>query len=172
MRIKKIYIHHSCSNAKFSASPKERREYFCVIQLHAVIIFCWICYCLWLQACDTFCIYRSSGRAWCVRQSIYCSLSLPTMSVYNKWTSTYLQSPSHFNLPNIFVATNVPFLLTPLADTNWIYQSHINWRPPLVPNCYYPYIFASLSLSFLLFPLWSIGHPWNALFDSSFLILR
>jgi hypothetical protein len=30
----------------------------------------------------------------------------------------------------------------------------------------------SLSLSFLLLPLWSIGHPWNALFHFSFLILR
>jgi hypothetical protein len=30
----------------------------------------------------------------------------------------------------------------------------------------------SLSLSFLLFPLWSIGHPWNALFHFIFLILR
>jgi hypothetical protein len=33
----------------------------------------------------------------------------------------------------------------------------------------------SLSLSlppFLLLPLWSIGHPWNALFLFSFLILR
>jgi hypothetical protein len=29
----------------------------------------------------------------------------------------------------------------------------------------------SLSL-FLLFPFWSIGHPWNALFHFSFLILR
>jgi hypothetical protein len=28
----------------------------------------------------------------------------------------------------------------------------------------------SLSLSFLLVPLWSMGHPWNALFHFSFLI--
>jgi hypothetical protein len=30
----------------------------------------------------------------------------------------------------------------------------------------------SLSLSFLLPPFWDIGHPWNALFLFSFLILR
>jgi hypothetical protein len=30
----------------------------------------------------------------------------------------------------------------------------------------------SLSLSFLLPPLWSIGHPWNVLFHFSVLILR
>jgi hypothetical protein len=30
----------------------------------------------------------------------------------------------------------------------------------------------TLSLCFLLFPLWSIGHPWNALFHFRFLILR
>jgi hypothetical protein len=30
----------------------------------------------------------------------------------------------------------------------------------------------NLSLSFLLLPLWSIGHPWNTLFHFSFLILR
>jgi hypothetical protein len=30
----------------------------------------------------------------------------------------------------------------------------------------------SLSIYFLLLPLWSIGHPWNALFHFSFLILR
>jgi hypothetical protein len=29
-----------------------------------------------------------------------------------------------------------------------------------------------LSLSFLLLPLWSIGHSWNASFHFSFLILR
>jgi hypothetical protein len=33
-------------------------------------------------------------------------------------------------------------------------------------------LFLSLSLSFLLLPLWSTGHPWNALFHFSFLILR
>jgi hypothetical protein len=31
--------------------------------------------------------------------------------------------------------------------------------------------FLNISLSFLLLPLWSIGHPWNALFHFSFLIL-
>jgi hypothetical protein len=30
----------------------------------------------------------------------------------------------------------------------------------------------SLSISFLLFPLWSTGHLWNAFFHFSFLILR
>jgi hypothetical protein len=30
----------------------------------------------------------------------------------------------------------------------------------------------SLSLSLLILPLWSTGHPWNALFHFSFLILR
>jgi hypothetical protein len=36
----------------------------------------------------------------------------------------------------------------------------------------YPILWLSLSFSFLLPPLWSIGHPWNALFHFSFLILR
>jgi hypothetical protein len=29
-----------------------------------------------------------------------------------------------------------------------------------------------LSLSFLLLPLWSVGHPWNALFHFSFIIIK
>jgi hypothetical protein len=38
--------------------------------------------------------------------------------------------------------------------------------------CRLGYKASSLSLSFLLLPLWSIGHPWKALFHFSFLILR
>jgi hypothetical protein len=34
------------------------------------------------------------------------------------------------------------------------------------------YRYFYISLSFLLLPLWSIGHQWNALFHFSFLILR
>jgi hypothetical protein len=98
------------------------------------------------------------------------------LSAYNKWTPTYLQSASHFKLLNILVVTNFPFFITSLADINWIYQSHFNWRrPPLVPNCNYPDIFAALSLSLSLYPVaptWRIGYPWNALFHFSFLILK
>jgi hypothetical protein len=36
---------------------------------------------------------------------------------------------------------------------------------------YSTYNLNTLSLSFLLLPLWSLGHPWNALFHFSFLIL-
>jgi hypothetical protein len=47
---------------------------------------------------------------------------------------------------------------------------HLRWNPfkcsPLLPHD------LSLFLSLLLPPLWSIGHPWNALFHFSFLILR
>jgi hypothetical protein len=41
------------------------------------------------------------------------------------------------------------------------------WIPAIPPS-----LSRSLSLSFLLLPLWNIGHPWNPLLHFSFLIIR
>jgi hypothetical protein len=59
----------------------------------------------------------------------------------------------------------------PPVDLPW--SSWIKYTPSYPALLRYSIILLSPSpsLSLLLLPLWSIGHPWTALFNSSFLIL-
>jgi hypothetical protein len=70
------------------------------------------------------------------------------------------------------------------SDGNWtpavqpVARSHTNWAIAALTffflNCAHPIgeiVLPPLALSLILLPRWIIGHPWNALFHFSFLIL-
>jgi hypothetical protein len=70
-----------------------------------------------------------------------------------------------------FLISSLP---TPLSvpPTHFVSRLLPTSSPPSPPHLHssLSLLFSIISLSFLLLSLWSIGHPWNALFHFSFLI--